>query len=276
MRNLGVVLLLFVAYQLWGTSLGQARSQDRLTRSFTDTLGAGPQAATSGPLPVAPTGDAVAIVDIPKIGVHQAVVEGTGVADLRKGPGHYPSTSLPGEAGNVAIAGHRTTYGAPFGQLDDLSVGDVVRLVTRRGRFRYEVVGHKVVSPSDTRALAPTADNRITLTTCHPRFSAGQRLIVVARFAPGGDDVAEPAERSVPVEQAPSPAGVEEVGLSGRWSALLPALFWGLLVIAAGRAAWLLARRWEPWLAYLVCVPWVVVLLLELFVNIDQVLPAGY
>jgi len=276
-RNLGLVLLLFVAFQLWGTSLGQARSQDRLTRSFTDRLEAGPPpGAASEPLPAAPPGDAVAIVDIPRIGVRQAVVEGTEVGDLRKGPGHYPATSLPGESGNVAIAGHRTTYGAPFGRLDELEAGDVVRLVTSRGRLRYEVLGHKVVNPSDTRALAPSAENRLTLTTCNPRFSATERLVVVARFAPGGDDIAEPAPASVSVDPMPAPSGRQAIGLSGRWSAIVPAVFWTLLVVAAGRATALLARRWVPWLTYLVCAPWVAVLLLELFINVDQVLPAGY
>ncbi len=276
-RNLGIVLLLFVVYQLWGTSLGQARSQDRLTRSFTETLEAGSQpGAQPEPLPSAVTGEAVAIVSIPKIGVRQAVVEGTGVGDLRKGPGHYPATSLPGETGNVVIAGHRTTYGAPFGRLDELEAGDVVRLVTRQGRLRYEVVGHQVVSPSDTGVLMPTGDNRLTLTTCHPRFSAAERLVVTAKLAPGGDDVAEPVKRTLPVEQTPPPAEGAEVGLSGHWSALLPVAFWALLGVAGGRATRQLARRWEPRLTYLVCAPWVGVLLLQLFTSVDRLLPAGY
>ncbi len=280
MRNLGLVLLLFVVYQLWGTSLGQARVQDQLTRSFTETIDAGTRPGSeSEPLPLTATGDAVAIIDIPKIGVRQAVVEGTSVSALRKGPGHYPSTSLPGESGNVAIAGHRTTYGAPFGRLDELDVGDTVRLVTPRGRLRYELERTEIVSPSDTAALGNTADNRLTLTTCHPRFSATERLIVVAKLAPGADDADQPVARSLPIDQERVPVGQddgEQVGLSGRWAALLPALFWAVLVIAAGRAIWLLARRWVAWPAYLLGAPWVAVLVLQLFSTIDQVLPAGY
>jgi len=233
----------------------------------------------SDPLPAAATGDAIAILDIPEIGVRQAVVEGTSVGVLRKAPGHYSTTSLPGERGNVAIAGHRTTYGAPFGRLDELDPGNVIRLVTPRGRLRYEVLGRSVVSPSDTRALAPTADDRLTLTTCHPRFSATERLIVVAKLAPAGDEVAAPVKRSLPVGETSVAAGEDgdaEVGLSGRWSALLPTVLWAALVVAAGRATWLLARRWVPWVSYLVCAPWVGVLMLQLFSNVDQVLPAGY
>src|SRR5438034_7720310 len=141
--TLGLLLLLFVAYQLWGTGIYEARAQNDLEHQFkqslersqtttsttttsttspTTTTGAdNPTVSTTlAPLAAPPEGDVVARIFIPKIGIDKYVVEGVNVDDLRKGPGHYPSTQLPGHEGNSAIAGHRTTYGAPFGDLDQV------------------------------------------------------------------------------------------------------------------------------------------------------------
>lgn len=104
------------------------------------------------------------------------------MADLKKGPGHYPGTALPGGSGNAAIAGHRTTYGAPFFRVDELEAGDPIFITIRGGRYRYDVSELKIVAPEDAWVLEPTEDNRLTLTTCHPRYSAAQRLIVVAQL----------------------------------------------------------------------------------------------
>ena len=99
----------------------------------------------------------IARIGIPKIGVDQYVVEGVNVDDLRKGPGHYPTTQLPGHEGNSAIAGHRTTYGAPFGELDQLQPGDQIVLVTVQGKFKYKVTDQRVVDPSEISVLDPSA-----------------------------------------------------------------------------------------------------------------------
>ena len=123
----------------------QARQQDTLKAEFEARASALPSdgaatTTTSAPAPAPPpppSGEAVAIIRIPKIGVDQAVVEGVSLASLRKGPGHYPSTPLPGEAGNAAIAGHRTTYGAPFNRLDELVAGDEIQVTTVRGSYTY-------------------------------------------------------------------------------------------------------------------------------------------
>jgi sortase A len=143
-------------------------------------------------------GDAVARIEIPSIGVDKVVVRGIDVEDLRKGPGLYPSTTLPGNQGNAAIAGHRTTYGAPFGQIDELRPGDDITVTTTQGRFTYRVAdatsafgdraddvsefgdGHVVVAPTDTWVLDDFGDNRLTLTACHPKYSARERIIVAA------------------------------------------------------------------------------------------------
>jgi sortase A len=116
------------------------------------------------------------------------VVEGVTVQALKAGPGHYPGTALPGEDGNFAVAGHRTTYGAPFFHLDDLVAGDEIHVTDRQGRQHvYEVRETAVVTPGDTWVIEPdpleSGAPTMTLTTCHPRFSAAQRLVVFAELA---------------------------------------------------------------------------------------------
>jgi sortase A len=127
-------------------------------------------------------GDAIAKISIPSIGVSDYVVEGTDAGNLRKGPGHYPKTPLPGEKGTVAIAGHRTTYGAPFRRLDKLKRGDKITLDMPYGRFVYRVQGTKIVDDSDFSVLDRKPYNRLVLTACHPLYSAAQRIAGFARL----------------------------------------------------------------------------------------------
>lgn len=115
------------------------------------------------------------------------VVGDVSLAALRRGPGHYPRSAEPGEAGNFAVAGHRTTYGAPFFRLDELRPGDEIHVTGRDGRrHTYEVREQRIVSPADTWVVEPEPLGRegptLTLTTCHPRFSARQRLVVWAEL----------------------------------------------------------------------------------------------
>ena len=102
--------------------------------------------------------------------------------DLRKGPGHYPDSPMPGQLGNAAIAGHRTTYGAPFNRIDELAPGDEITIVTVSGTFHYSVTGQLIVTPKQTEVLDPTPDATLTLTTCNPKYSARERLVVKARL----------------------------------------------------------------------------------------------
>lgn len=125
-------------------------------------------------------GDSLTRIEIPKLGVDVVVVEGVSSSALRAGAGHYPSTPLPCEAGNVGIAGHRTTYGRPFHDLDLLEPGDEIILHIPIGRCTYRIVEQRIVSPNDVGVIAASADSRLTLTTCHPKGSARQRLIVIA------------------------------------------------------------------------------------------------
>ncbi len=132
-------------------------------------------------------GDSLTRLKIPAIGVDVVVVEGTTQSALRAGAGHYPETPLPCAEGNVSIAGHRTTYGRPFNELDELAPGDVIILETPVGDCTYEVsVDPFIVAPSATDVVANTLDPRLTLTTCHPEGSARQRLIVQAARVTSG------------------------------------------------------------------------------------------
>jgi sortase A len=184
----GVLILLFVAYQLWGTGLYTSRQQDSLRSQFNQKAkivdpASSTTSTTIDPLhlpPPPPSGESVANIRIPKIGVDKYVVQGVGLADLRKGPGHYPQTPLPGEQGNAAIAGHRTTYGAPFNRLDELAPGDEVLVTTVKGSFTYTVATTHVVKPDQVEVLDPTPTATLTLTTCNPKYSARNRLIVHA------------------------------------------------------------------------------------------------
>lgn len=265
----GVIVLLFVGYQLWGTSVQHGQAQKSLTNSFAETLeafqqttqdlststgsaddpGSVTEADRSGASddseaseasessdespgaavavgfdstrPVSseflarvypPDGDPLARIVIPAIGVEQITVEGVSVEDLRKGPGHYGLTPNPGQAGNSAIAGHRTTYGQPFHNLDKLKPGDEIIVQTIEGTFTYLVraapdgsgKGHFIVAPSETWVLDQTGDNLLTLTSCHPKYSAAQRLIVQAELV--GDPVA-----TIPREEAHELPAVELV-----------------------------------------------------------------
>lgn len=132
-------------------------------------------------------------LQIPVLDVDVMVVEGTTPAALRAGAGHYPETPLPGEAGNVAIAGHRTTYGRPFNEMDDLEPGDEILLTTPIGKHTYEVIDSPwVVSPEDWSPITdyPKGGSFLTLTSCHPEGSAAYRIIVRAELVRSTDPVA--------------------------------------------------------------------------------------
>lgn len=128
-------------------------------------------------------GEGLTILRIPRLDITRLVVQGTTPAALRAGVGHYVNTPLPGESGNVGIAGHRTTYGKPFANLDHLGVGDQVVLETPIGRHVYRVTRPPfVVSNSDFSVISQTSGHTLTLTTCHPKGSARQRLVVKAEM----------------------------------------------------------------------------------------------
>ena len=335
----GLLLLLFVAYQLWGTGLQEARAQDSLDRQFawrlanvepmgtvittitptavprgtpaTTAIPATPSSTTlvveatgpgaTTPVNVAP-GEALARIRIPKIGVDKLVVEGVTVDDLRKGPGHYRSTPQPGQAGNAAIAGHRTTYGAPFSRIDELAPGDKITVTTLQGTWSYVVIGapddptsgHFIVKPTDVWVLDEVSDNRLTLTACHPKFSADQRIVVVAKLV---ESPAAESTASTPAAAGASATGTGaatpgatvgdvpgvataaddpslDEGLGGDPGARIPALLWGLVFFAMLAGVWQLSIYWRRWPAYAVAVVPMAIVLFSWFEQLDRWMPA--
>lgn len=180
LSGLSLALLLtavgFLGYPFY-TNVYQSRVQNRLDREF-----ASAELATRYRSARLEEGDALTRIKIPKLGVDVVVVEGTTASALRAGAGHYRDTPLPCALGNVAIAGHRTTYGKPFTNIDRLKPGDPIILETPVGRCTYEVARDPfVVLPTDFSVVADTpTSSTLTLTTCHPKGSARQRLIVKA------------------------------------------------------------------------------------------------
>jgi sortase A len=189
---LGTLTMLFGGYQLWFTDTLQHSTQTQLTTEVRKYLPSGSSPRVSGtatPLPRSADpgeGHWVGLISIPAINLQQVVVNGTTVNDLRLGPGHYIGTPMPGEAGNVAIAGHRTTWGHPFRNLDKLKKGDQIVVSTPRADVLYRVAWSKVVAPTDLSVIGPSGGNTLTLTTCHPAYSASQRLVIRANLAAVG------------------------------------------------------------------------------------------
>lgn len=190
----GLILLLFVAYELWGTGQYTSEQQGILGKELKNRWAAAahPGRATPVTTEQVQLGHGIALIRIPKLGKDYSyvVIEGVSVEDLRKGPGHYPGTALPGGLGNFVVSGHRTTYLAPFNRLDELSAGDKILIDTQDSQYVYQVTGEKVVSPDELDVTDPVplhpgqtpTDHLITLTTCHPKFSASHRLIVFGRL----------------------------------------------------------------------------------------------
>jgi sortase A len=308
----GILILLFVAYQLWGTGIREAQAQRKLENEFEQRLGdagvvapdesaqgPGPSPTTTTPGPPPPPvaeGDAVAHLSIPDIGVDKIVIEGVALNDLKRGPGHYPDTPLPGQPGNAAIAGHRTTYGAPFNRINELERGDEILITTVQGAFRYEVSDQLIVSPSEVGVLDDFGDNRLTLTACHPKYSARQRIIVVAALvgeaAPAPRTPASPATGAIPGDGETEggsdsgtgnssngdelSAGAIDGGLSGERAAIWPAIALGVACALIWVAAWLLGKLWSKWPAYLLCLPLFLLMLFFFFENFSRVLPANF
>lgn len=177
----GLILMLFCAYLLWGTGAYTQRQQLLLQREL-----AAEKSRTAPPEPKA--GQAFALLRIPRLGrdYRYAIVEGVAADQLKKGPGHYPDSAMPGEVGNFVLSGHRTTYAAPFNEIDELERDDEIIVETREARHTYRVTSQDVVRPDEVEVLAPVPgkpDIRpirafITLSTCHPEYSAAERLIV--------------------------------------------------------------------------------------------------
>jgi sortase A len=289
--GVGVLVLLFTAYQIWGTSVQEAHIQSGLRTQLQQETNNGAakhalaqestaSALPTGPPVVAPTtaapaeGQPVGDIKIPVIGLNQVVVEGTNTPDLRKGPGHYTGTPLPGQAGNAAIAGHRTTYGHPFYNLDSVKVGDPIVLTTLQGIFVYDATKSFVVSPSDGTVVDNVIANQLTLTTCNPRFSASTRLVVQATLAHSqlfAKTVVPVHHKVRATPKSQSLAGNSDVSLAD-------ALFWGFVTAAVITGIFLAAWRFrrQRWIIYGVGAVGTLVLLWFFFGAVSPLLPASF
>jgi len=310
----GILLLSFVAYQLWGTALYEHSAQNHLRQELqskfpTPPTTTTPRPSASGTPTTAPPAEVVSrvappmtdpnlgaplgLLTIPRLGMSDTViVEGTGENQLQQGPGHYQGTPLPGEAGNVGIAGHRTTYGAPFYDLDEMRSGDQVTIQTAQGIFVYQVVGSHVVQPADTTVLDASTTPELTLTTCNPRYSAATRLVVVATLktaiTPGsfattvstGTSTTTSTPTTTPVRLPPTLAGGEE-GLGGVTTGgqVGGAVLWGVLTLLAaglGVLGWRRGRRPWSWVAFSMGIPVTLGALLMCFQHISLALPQSF
>jgi len=329
----GTLILLFVAYQLWGTGLQEAKAQRVLSKDFeaqlasvdqtttttttapptttstvapepgtTPTIAVTKSAPRTQDLPLPAEGDPVAKIRIPSIGVNRTVVEGVSLDQLKRGPGHYPETPLPGQAGNVSIAGHRTTYGQPFHNFDKVKVGDQVIFETLQGKFVYEITESVIVEPDQVEILEDKGDNRVTLIACHPKYSAAQRLILIGKLvgkpAPELTGQAEAQEKAREQDTGDALAEGASIdgGLSGTTASKWPAVFWGLVAAAIWFVTWLIqtllrrrirseeedgrqptrGQRLLTWTPYLVGVPTFMVALYVFFENFGRLLPGNY
>lgn len=209
----GALVLLFVVWQVWWTDLAaqeqSAQASDGLVRQWEDApvfeeprsvlpsdpgspAGAEPAASNAPPPTVAAParGTAFALLRIPAFGSDyvQPLLEGTDTQTLKSGVGHYAGTALPGEVGNVGLAGHRVTYGRPFFRIDELRAGDVVQIETQQALLEYTVRSSLIVAPDRIDVIAPVPESAgmdaqerlLTLTACHPKYSARQRYVVHA------------------------------------------------------------------------------------------------
>lgn len=183
----GLVLLLFVVYQLFWTNLEAHRAQDRVADQIREGWDR-PPGAPGEVQDRVDFGQGFAFLYVPALGKnwHVPVVQGVGLPDLARGVGHYPKTARPGEVGNFAVAGHRATNGEPFAYLDRVHRGDVVVAETQKSWFTYVVDKTQLVAPTDVWVLDPVPGRPdakptrrlVTLTTCNPRWGSSQRLIV--------------------------------------------------------------------------------------------------
>lgn len=289
----GVVLLLFVGYQLWGTGLQTRAAQDRLASTFESQLaevgtsgsGVG-QPAAEATLAAVQTGDPVARLQIPKIGVDYIVQQGVDLATLESGPGHFPETPLPGQPGNSAIAGHRATYDAPFNLLNEMAPGDEVLLTTVQGTFRYEVLpnpgapedppgavyGYRIVSPTAFEILDDKGDDRVTLMGCHPRYGSSSRIVVEARLV---SEAAPATPAPAAIDDTASPGTELLRGESGSWG---PLVAWSAAVLLVCAVVLVAAHRWRRWrwAFYLVGAVPVGLLLFQVFGAVTDLSPVAY
>lgn len=184
--TLGVLFLLFAAYQLWWTNIMASWQTNQARAQIEQVLDQSAADDTNNPPP--PQGTAFGLLYVPRLHDHVwslPIIQGVDSAQLAKGVGHYPQTAMPGQIGNFAIAGHRATNGEPFAFIDEIRAGDRVFVQTADFWFTYELLQDQIVAPSETWVIGPRplpfeqlpSDRLITITTCNPRYGSTERWI---------------------------------------------------------------------------------------------------
>lgn len=269
----GLSLLLFALYQLGWSGYSESRVQKRLANELATSIEYF-RALADAPsidgnvteLPVLERGDPVGLLEVPSIDLERVVVEGTSAEELDGGPGHVMGMSLPGQAGNSVIFGHRTLYGGAFSKLDRLRKGDKITLTTPQGRFTYLVEKSQVISPGKEDVLAQGATNQLTLATAHPRYRSSKRLAVVAKLQGDAYTAGVPSSRPR--------LSTGELGLAADIDSLPGALLWGQAFFIALMGARLLYRRWLRGATYLITTPVVCATGLLSFESLARLLPS--
>ena len=204
--TVGLVLLLFVGYQLWWTNVRSQAAAQRNTERIIESW----QAAPAPPVTPPSEGEGIALMTIPRLGedlLDEPVLQGVTLEVLAEGLGHYPNTALPGQTGNFAVAGHRATNGEPLRNVDQLRIGDLVYVQTQDSWYTYRLFRDQIVTPNDDWVITTdpfpdepgTRENLLTLTTCHPRWGSTERWIWWGEL----------------VAAAPKSAGTPEMAVSG-------------------------------------------------------------
>ncbi len=258
---IGVAVALFLAFEFGLTGALEARDQRSLLARFRQGI---ITHHLDDPRHGLTPGGPIALLDIPAIHVNQVVVEGTTPQLLKSGPGHVRAAPLPGEFGNAIIAGHRTTYGAPFRNLDRLRKGEPIEVTTGQGAFSYIVTLVYHVKTGQPDVFNGSADSRITLVSADPPLTAKGRVVVVGLLQ--GDPVAV-------AQRPPVPVGNGELGLASDPAGGALALVWGQVLLLAIYLSRRLYRRWNHSVTYLLATPVLVALTLLLFENLDRLFP---
>jgi len=172
---MGLFTLAGVYGYIWYTNSRAEQAQDELFQEWEEE----PVASETGDVVV---GEGITRIVVPRLGLDAIVVELWGLDDaenLKRGPGHIPNTAYPGQPGNVVISGHRTTYGAPFKHIEEIQTGDEIILITADNQYTYEANEQRIVMPTDLSVLEQGEEAKVTLTACHPWYSAAQRIVII-------------------------------------------------------------------------------------------------
>lgn len=287
----GLLLLAFVGYRVWGTGIRQQADQRELEQKFEETVTKTRNYSSQVPeLPL--VGDAIGKINIPVIDVNAWLVAGAKLEQLERGPGVFAGSPLPGQLGNVAIAGHRESYGGPFEHLDMLQKGDEIIFTTRQGTFTYRVTGSKVVSANEVSVIRTDDPSSaiLTLVTCHPKWTSKDRLIVRGELISLHSPLrATPVAVVEGADATIDGVSVDTVGETPGWfhdpASIVPTVLWAgvcILLWAGARRlsrpwargdARVLARNTAVWTAWL---PLFAVSLFFAFESVSGLLPAVF